>query len=55
MALGDKIILMKQATYDADADGIADQTEGLKVVTSLPSGPTAGQTVVKDGKVYVAV
>jgi len=44
---------MLKSTYDTDADGIADTTEGIREVTEFPTNPKKGDLVLKDGEIYV--
>jgi len=55
MAQGDKVKLMKQEKYDADADARVDIAEGIDTVTELIENPTEGQIATKGGKVFIAI
>ena len=46
---------MSKSVYDTDNSGIADKSEGIEKVVSLPESPVDGRVCLKDGAVYVKV
>ncbi len=51
----DSINGMQSEIYDPDVDGVVNKADGVRVVDDFPGDAVAGDVVVKDGKMYVAV